>query len=347
MNTATPFALLPSTIIGDYSLPESDLAFDHSADSPWPLKAIVTSPPSAPFFFSLVDVSRASGQRLNPRAVPNFADGLAYDGFNRLWAKSAGALYAVNVAGGWSFHMWVPAGITDLASTPCRGSNAPRADLGDAPDSTNHYAVGMTAYGGVQASFPVVYDMSTGFPQGPRHHAPRQYSWLGDDVSAEADADMLYDEDVITNIDPPADAPDRDGADDGVLFPIHLPQCQMTAMSYRLRAGGQIDHYSNVWFDYNRNGQWGDQIQCMYQGQPYTVNEWAVQNQMTNLGAGLHVVSTPQFRSLDVDSDIWMRISVAEAPAPASDGRGVQFGYETGETEDYLVVNTQGDEYGP
>ena len=41
------------------------------------------------------------------------------------------------------------------------------SDLGDAPDSTNHAAVAMAAYAGVQADFPTVFDATTGLPEGP------------------------------------------------------------------------------------------------------------------------------------------------------------------------------------
>jgi hypothetical protein len=109
--------------------------------------------------------------------------------------------------------------------------------------------------------------------------------------------------------------------------------------------GALRDRYVNVWFDFNRNGQWGDQIQCTYQGQPYTVDEWAVVNQLTRVGAGPHVITTPQFRSLDPEAELWTRITLAETTAPAADGRGYDHGYETGETEDYLILPRGDSEY--
>jgi len=52
-------------------------------------------------------------------------------------------------------------------------------DLGDAPDSTNHFSLNMQAYGsGVQGRFPTVFDAATGLPHGVgpagRHAQPRR-----------------------------------------------------------------------------------------------------------------------------------------------------------------------------
>ena len=64
-----------------------------------------------------------------------------------------------------------------------------RADLGDAPDSTNSYSTPMTAYPiygppGVAARFPTVYKLGSP-PYGPRHlHSTSRY-WLGAKVSYE------------------------------------------------------------------------------------------------------------------------------------------------------------------
>src|SRR4051794_30476574 len=112
---------------------------------------------------------------------------------------------------------------------------ATRGDLGDAPDSTNHFGAGMTAYPGIKGFFPTVFDPSTGLPQGPVHLSPKKDAWLGKDITDEFDADLLPDIDGITNLDPPADSPNRDRADDGVfaLSPtMSLPQCQQTQFRY-------------------------------------------------------------------------------------------------------------------
>ncbi len=67
------------------------------------------------------------------------------------------------------------------------------------------------------------------------------------------------------------------------------------------------------------------------------------------IGPGAHWVQTPQFRSLDIDADLWMRITLSDALAVATarDGSGPATGYEFGETEDFLLLNTVEDYYQP
>ena len=107
------------------------------------------------------------------------------------------------------------------------------ADLGDAPDSTNHPGMAMTAYPpGVVARYPTVFDPATGLPEGPKHWQPRTDAWLGPHVTLENDADWLPDEDGQTNIGPSTDSPDRDGADDGLLPPVPAPHCVSSWFTY-------------------------------------------------------------------------------------------------------------------
>jgi hypothetical protein len=219
------------------------------------------------------------------------------------------------------------------------------ADLGDAPDGTNHTSSSMTAYPAVQAKYPTVFDPATGLPPGPKHWHPRDDAWLGPWVTLENDADLLPDEDPATNIDPPGDIPDQDGADDGLLYPVKLDHCVSTVISYTLTVtpGAPMNRrFVNVWFDWNRDGDWADVPECP-DGTP--APEWAVQNKVVTLGPGTWVLQTPAF--LPVNSSpgdpMWMRISVADSAAPLvpgtalADGRGSPNGYQYGETEDYLL----------
>jgi PKD repeat protein len=215
-------------------------------------------------------------------------------------------------------------------------------DLGDAPDGTNHSGLPIDAYPGVPGNYPTVFDPATGVPQGPLHRLPRADAWLGPNVSGETDADIMPDTDGLTNIDPPNNAADRDGHDDGVRFPISLPQCQQSWFNYIITIPpGSVgnDRYVNVWFDWNRDGDWADAFQCEKNND---TPEWAVQNQLIpgGLGAGTHVFATPLFRVYHadgaIDKPIWMRISIADQVAPTpGDGRGPANGYLRGETEDY------------
>ncbi len=224
------------------------------------------------------------------------------------------------------------------------------ADLGDAPDSTNHFTPTMTAYPaggppGTLAAYPTVFDPATGLPPGPKHWFPRGDAWLGPWVTLESDADLMPDEDGLTNIEPLTDTPDRDGADDGLLYPVTISHCTSTVISYTVTVtpGAAMDErFVNVWFDWNRDGDWGDVFTCT---QAADAPEWAVQNQVTVLGPGVHVLQTPAFLPYNATplDPTWMRISIADVPAPLvpgtvrADGRGPDNGYLYGETEDYYL----------
>ena len=85
-----------------------------------------------------------------------------------------------------------------------------RADLGDAPDSTNHYGLDNTAYPTVLGQFPTVCEDSVS-PSGPRH-LDVSLIWLGEGKSREFDADLMPDGDGVTNIlaEGTADVADQD-----------------------------------------------------------------------------------------------------------------------------------------
>jgi hypothetical protein len=224
-------------------------------------------------------------------------------------------------------------------------------DLGDAPDSTNHMGVAMTAYPpggpmGVQANFPTVFQGP--FPFGPMHLNPQPIH-LGPAVSMEQDADLPPDMDGPTNILPPANLADQDGFDDGVL-PFQLKPCQMNRFQYIVTVNAPVvpQMFVNVWFDWNRDGDWDDTLQCAAGVAP--APEWAVQNQPVPIGAvGQFVMVTPPFMAWFPAgapvSDTWMRITIAEQPwippMPPTPigyaGSGPQGGYQFGETEDYFL----------
>jgi hypothetical protein len=174
-------------------------------------------------------------------------------------------------------------------------------DLGDAPDSTNHAGSPMTAYPaggplGVAAHYPTVFDPLTGLPKGPLHQQPRADAWLGQWVTREYDADMLPDEDALANIWPPTDKPDTDLFDDGVNVPVAAPYCVPTVFTYTvtITPGATMrDRYVNVWFDWLRDGDWNDTLECP---DGTLTPEWAVQNQIIpSLPPGVYVFTTPAY----------------------------------------------------
>jgi len=248
-----------------------------------------------------------------------------------------------------------------LISISCEGTPPAMVepDLGDAPDSTNNFWLNMTAYpkggpSGVLAHYPTVYnDGSSAGPVGPIHSSSLAVAHLGKIVSYEDEADMGTDEDGINNIKPQTDSPDNDKGDDGVIFPINMPQCDWTTFDYTVNViKPGINLWINVWCDWNRDGDWDDdtstnpELACS-EG---IVSEWAVQNQyLINLSAGLTQMTTPAFLSWHPDNangEIWMRITLSEKPwaggsAPGSignGGSGPKDGYGTGETEDYYFL---------
>ena len=235
-------------------------------------------------------------------------------------------------------------------------------DLGDAPDRTNNLGYNMTTYGNLTpANFPTVFNDGSGFgPYGPIHANPLSVAHLGEGVTAEDEADSGFDQDPYNNITPPQ-YNNRDLKDDGVLnLPLNMPHCKLTTFDYLVNIiTPGTDLYVNVWFDFNRDGDWDDDgvndgvgvydptLSCTScSGAP--VNEWAVQNQLLfNLPVGLHQISTPGFmswHSSEKPAAVWMRITLSEDPwkgGSGSGGSGPQTGYQYGETEDYYFTPDQ------
>ena len=240
-----------------------------------------------------------------------------------------------------------------LLTIRCEGvvvQNKP--DLGDAPDSTNNSGVAMTAYPSqgmlpviVQAHYPTVYNDSTGTgPYGPVHLNDQAVAFLGKKITRETEADTGADEDGVNNIRPTADRPDRDQGDDGVVFPLNMPNCRFTTIDYIVNVvAPNTDLWVNIWLDWNRDGDWDDTLDCPRGPAP----EWAVQNQfLLNLPAGVNQITTPGFLAWHPEGgteEIWMRITLSGQPyrggsnpgAKGNAGSGPQSKYEIGETEDY------------
>jgi plastocyanin len=242
-------------------------------------------------------------------------------------------------------------------------------DLGDAPDSTNHFAVAMTAYPGVPATFPTVFDPAAGLPQGPKHLHPRPLH-LGQQVSREAEADVGPDADPLNNIEPPANNPDNDRFDDGVNPNLWaLTNCQTTTIPVQVFISPQAVNwfqqqeklaYLNVWLDANRDGDWADGFNC-------GVNQAEVEHividypvDVVALGMGLQVINVPTglvpWPAQWADQPFWARVTLSEEKSNQtllfggisySDGRGWATPFRTGETEDYLAFPQGAGDAGP
>jgi plastocyanin len=231
-------------------------------------------------------------------------------------------------------------------------------DLGDAPDSTNHFGVAMRAYPGVQANFPTVFDLSTGTPPGPLHRHPRPFH-LGQRVSLEAEADVGPDQDPSNNIMPNIDQPNRDRFDDGVRVG-QLNHCELTTLEVQvfIHPAGQaallhkgIDTgYINAWVDGTRDGDWDDFAQCGPDGLEAGLEHFVIDHpvDIASLTPGLNSVTiTGTSRVIwpeeQKEQPAWLRVTLSEAPSVKllgqtyGDGRGPDTPFRTGETEDYLI----------
>ncbi len=232
-------------------------------------------------------------------------------------------------------------------------------DLGDAPDSTNHFGAAMTAYPGVQANYPTVFDPATGADQGPKHRVPFPLH-LGRRVSAERDADLLPDQDGLRNILPTANDPNRDDFDDGVQpGKLVFSDCATTTIPVQIAVGPNLGvfltqygvtttAYLNAWVDANRDADWADVRVC---GAQQAFEHFIIDQpiNLAALGAGLHVVNVPTglvpWPASAADKPAWLRFTLSERPSnktlvaggvPYGDGRGYNLAFATGETEDYL-----------
>jgi hypothetical protein len=252
------------------------------------------------------------------------------------FAATSGSQYLIEVGG---FDSMSGKGMISIRSEGVSPTKA--LDLGDAPDSTNNFSAIMAAYPkggplGVRASYPTVFNDGSGTgPYGPAHLNPLAVAHLGSTITNEAEADIGIDQDAVNNIVPLGKLSDLDQGDDSVIFPFNLPHCRWTTFDYFVNViNPGTGLWANVWFDWNRDGDWDDTLACSSHPAP----EWAVQNQyLFNLSSGLHRITSKAFlpnHPKNTPEEIWMRLTLSEQPWSS----GPQTGYEYGETEDYYFT---------
>jgi hypothetical protein len=237
-----------------------------------------------------------------------------------------------------------------------------KTDLGDAPDSTNHLNRSMSAYPAghtglpysIPGNFPTVYDDGSGMgPYGPVHLNSELVAYLGTSITKEVEADTGYDEDGQNNlkVELGGSAANHDNGDDAIDLKntLNLPNCCWTTIDYKLTVvDPSVDLWVNIWFDWNRDGDWDDVVDCAEGPAP----EWAVQNQLLfNLPVGLNTITSPAFRPWHPDDieHIWIRITLSDQPWKTGSnpgelgngGSGPEGKYLFGETEDYYVIPAQ------
>lgn len=244
----------------------------------------------------------------------------------------------------------------------------PRPDLGDAPDSTNPFAVPNTAYPftGVLGQFPTVFPVPANVPAGPRHANATVQAFLGQFMSGEPQAHVGPDQDGVNNIlhDPVngmvGDFSDNDRGDDGWRNRgIRFEDCETRTLQVRVSkplGATRPLMFLNVWFDGVRDGDWNDTALCTPPGggaaQPSY--EWIVQNSVINMNAvpagGFtdFPVNTVRVLNATLGLPHWMRFTLSDTPAVTPpvgppDGRGPHpmnrpEGFEFGETEDVFQL---------
>ncbi|MEM9776550.1 MAG: hypothetical protein AAF902_18375, partial [Chloroflexota bacterium] len=246
-------------------------------------------------------------------------------------------------------------------------------DFGDAPTNQNHFGVTMDSYPGEivnpVAKFPMGRDPSilSAPPnqiKGPGHRLSNLFH-LGAGVTPEFAIDRYWDADFSNNIEPSlgTDQFDLDGADDGVdITQISFTDCGVTDIPVEVTITPQIISwyqnqdddglaYINIWLDTDRSGQWGYDFATLCQPSP--PSEHIVIDAVVDpvaLGAGTHtvmvttgIVGWTDFLGID-EVPAWMRVMLTPVPSnkdlyiSIGDGRGENYVYYAGETEDYYYV---------
>jgi hypothetical protein len=100
------------------------------------------------------------------------------------------------------------------------------------------------------------------------------------------------------------------------------------------RFGTAKTAYLNILADWNADGDWND---ALLSGDSQCAPEWAVKNHAFVLESGCSQVASPTFRVGPNAGESWMRITLADEPAPNDfPWKGAFF--SSGETEDHPVV---------
>lgn len=226
-------------------------------------------------------------------------------------------------------------------------------DLADAPDSSTPLGRTMTTYpSAVTARFPT--NFNDPIDPGPYHDRASAVVWLGMVVTTEDEAmPPAVDADFPNNnIDPNTPYDDRDGADDGIHLPLTIPQCGRATLNYDVNTPVAVSGnlFFNVWFDFNRDGDWEDTLTCLDPtGNTITVTEWAVRDEFVSTPAGLTTLTTMPFPAMNPPTPwdpMWMRATLTTQTAPPSPftgipaGGGPVSGHLYGETEDYYLTTS-------
>jgi len=233
------------------------------------------------------------------------------------------------------------------------------SDFGDAPDSKYQgYAsfFSMMAYLSpiTEGNFPTAYYSGKPTPQGPKHRFVNPLH-LGDGFSLERWADRG----PRRNIDPVTLTADLDVNDDGIdPAALSLQHCIPTSIPFRVTMRQDaLDRMAeegktarlNIWLDGNRDGDWGDWLDCDgIQAPEHIVIDQAITPSSGGVYDLVAVTGNLPIPQSEVGKDMWLRISLSDEPSVKTlatpsgtaygDGRGSDNGFRLGETEDYLII---------
>lgn len=210
------------------------------------------------------------------------------------------------------------------------GKDSPTADYGDAPDTTQAYPDGQSG------EFPTLYDTVAALGEPGGHCLTVGEEMIGDEVSAEVDADDPADPDGVPNL--------VDGDfDDGVVFRVNLSATtatlQVLVKVTVAATAPDVTRYINVLMDLNRDGQWTEDDDP----------EWIAVNHEVNVAPGnsewitLPAFTLPLKGQDEFISNCWSRIALTRAAIDETaydavggwDGGG-EFDY--GEIEDHFLA---------
>lgn len=214
-----------------------------------------------------------------------------------------------------------------LLALAAQAHGAARMDYGDAPDGADaRYSVP------VAGKFP-----SLAASSGPRHLSSGPSLGVGRDK--EGDSKQV----------------DRDRFDDGVSLD-RIGRCKTSRVTVLVdtrripvRLLRKRDLYLNAWFDWDRNGSWGEANGCPT-AKPLLNNEWSIVNQKFSGKAFLKQrvrAYTLRFKGGKHSAEFWARFTLTlgqELPIDAASRSGGAAGkpYAYGETEDYLLRGSVG-----
>jgi len=133
--------------------------------------------------------------------------------------------------------------------------------------------------------------------------------------------------------------------DAGLAAPLVFSTCKSNTVTFRAYSCAAVARTVNlnILVDWNRDGDWNDNMECPAFPALACAYEWPIQNIAIVLNPGCNVITSPAFLAGPVPGEGWMRITISDTPAgpdfPWNGSAGlVGQTLQFGETEDYPVT---------